>query len=155
MRVNPLELVRLLPLCLWLALRREERPPQPRKYTANPDAYEHYVRGRYLVTKRTREAMDEAVRCFERAISFDDRFALAHAGLGEAWVHLGIRAAVTQSYRPHDAMPRARAAAQQALALDGAALFDPGGRGRPFKEWVAVPHTHADHWPALADQALR
>jgi hypothetical protein len=44
---------------------------------------------------------------------------------------------------------------EQALALDGAALFDPGGRGRPFKEWVAVPHTHADHWPALADQALR
>jgi hypothetical protein len=44
---------------------------------------------------------------------------------------------------------------EQALALDGAALFDPGGRGRPFKEWVAVPHTHADRWPALADQALR
>jgi hypothetical protein len=44
---------------------------------------------------------------------------------------------------------------EQALALDGAALFDPGERGRPFKEWVAVPHTHADRWPALADQALR
>jgi hypothetical protein len=43
---------------------------------------------------------------------------------------------------------------EQALALDGAALFDPGERGRPFKEWVAVPHRHADRWPALADQAL-
>jgi hypothetical protein len=43
---------------------------------------------------------------------------------------------------------------EQVLALDGAALFDPGERGRPFKEWVAVPYTHADRWSALADQAL-
>jgi hypothetical protein len=44
---------------------------------------------------------------------------------------------------------------EQALALQGAALFDPGERGRPFKEWVAVPAAHADRWPELADQALR
>ncbi|HVD66300.1 MAG TPA: TfoX/Sxy family protein [Gaiellaceae bacterium] len=44
---------------------------------------------------------------------------------------------------------------EQALALDGAALFDPGGRGRPFKEWVAVPPAHAERWRELADQALR
>jgi hypothetical protein len=43
---------------------------------------------------------------------------------------------------------------EEALALDGAALFDPGERGRPFKEWVAVPHTHVDRWAVLADQAL-
>jgi hypothetical protein len=43
---------------------------------------------------------------------------------------------------------------ESALALDGAALFDPGGRGRPFKEWVAVPPVHADRWRELADQAL-
>jgi hypothetical protein len=43
---------------------------------------------------------------------------------------------------------------KQALALDGATLFDPGERGRPFKEWVAVPYKHADRWSALADHAL-
>ena len=42
-----------------------------------------------------------------------------------------------------------------ALSLEGAALFDPGGRGRPFKEWVAVPAEHVDRWPELAEQALR
>ena len=31
------------------------------------------------------------------------------------------------------------AAHAQALALDGAHLFDPGGKGQPFKEWVVVP----------------
>ena len=41
-----------------------------------------------------------------------------------------------------------------ALRLDGAHLFDPGGRGRPFKEWVVVPLDHASEWPRLAEQAL-
>ena len=38
---------------LTLALARREQPPAQRRYTDNADAYEHYVRGRYLVTKRT------------------------------------------------------------------------------------------------------
>jgi hypothetical protein len=42
-----------------------------------------------------------------------------------------------------------------ALALDGAHLFDPGERGRPMKEWVAVPEKHAKRWAQLAEQALR
>ena len=41
-----------------------------------------------------------------------------------------------------------------ALALDGSHLFDPGGMGRPFKEWVVVPATHAAEWSQLAGQAL-
>jgi hypothetical protein len=41
-----------------------------------------------------------------------------------------------------------------ALALEGAALFDPSERGRPMKEWVAVPSTHNDRWPELAAQAI-
>ena len=43
---------------------------------------------------------------------------------------------------------------EQALALKGAHLFDPSGEGRPFREWVVVPATHADRWPGLAQRAL-
>jgi hypothetical protein len=43
----------------------------------------------------------------------------------------------------------------QALALRGARLFDPSGRGRPMKEWVEVPAEHAARWLALARAALR
>ena len=43
---------------------------------------------------------------------------------------------------------------EAALALDGATLFDPSERGRPMKEWVAVPAAHTDRWPGLADQAV-
>ncbi|MCX5233429.1 hypothetical protein [Streptomyces sp. NBC_00233] len=42
----------------------------------------------------------------------------------------------------------------EALALTGAELFDPSGKHRPFKDWVAVPHTHAAQWPNLAEAAL-
>jgi hypothetical protein len=43
---------------------------------------------------------------------------------------------------------------QAALALAGASLFDPSGKDRPFKDWVAVPVKHADEWPRLARIAL-
>ena len=45
-------------------------------------------------------------------------------------------------------------AREAALALNGAALFDPSERGRPMKEWVAVPFAHVDRWATLAEQAL-
>jgi hypothetical protein len=46
------------------------------------------------------------------------------------------------------------AAHTTALALDGASLFDPSGKGRPFQDWVAVPATHSDNWPGLAEAGL-
>src|SRR5262245_8295613 len=57
----------------------------------------------------------------------------------------------------HDAMvfKLAAQAHGQALALAGAQLFDPSGRGRPMKEWVVVPAEHAARWPEFARVALR
>ena len=43
----------------------------------------------------------------------------------------------------------------EALALDGAHLFDPSGKGQPFKEWVVVPVAHAEQWEAFSQHALR
>ena len=42
----------------------------------------------------------------------------------------------------------------QALALAGAHLFDPSGKGRPFKEWVVVPPAHAAQWGQFAESAV-
>ena len=41
----------------------------------------------------------------------------------------------------------------EALALDGAALFDPG-MGRRMKEWVLVPVAHSGRWAELAEWSL-
>ncbi|HUQ23993.1 MAG TPA: hypothetical protein VM049_13400 [Gaiellaceae bacterium] len=43
----------------------------------------------------------------------------------------------------------------RALALEGAHLFDPSGKGQPFKEWVVVPGAHADEWESFSQEALR
>ncbi|WP_394160358.1 hypothetical protein [Galactobacter valiniphilus] len=44
---------------------------------------------------------------------------------------------------------------EAALALEGAVLFDPSGKGRPFKDWVLVPGSVRETWPALLEDALR
>jgi hypothetical protein len=45
------------------------------------------------------------------------------------------------------------ASVQAAMELQGVAPFDPMG-GRPMKEWVVVPRTHARRWAELAEVAL-
>jgi hypothetical protein len=42
----------------------------------------------------------------------------------------------------------------EALQIEGAHLFDPRGKGNPFKEWVQIPAEHAAEWPMLARLAL-
>ena len=42
----------------------------------------------------------------------------------------------------------------RALAVAGAHLFDPSGRGEHFRQWVVVPPEQADEWDALAYEAL-
>jgi hypothetical protein len=43
----------------------------------------------------------------------------------------------------------------RALAVPGAHLFDPSGRGEPFRQWGGVPPEQADEWEALAYEALQ
>jgi len=43
---------------------------------------------------------------------------------------------------------------EEALAFDGAALWDPSGKGKPMKEWIAVPGSAEARFPDLAVAAL-
>ena len=42
----------------------------------------------------------------------------------------------------------------EAIALKGAQLFDPSGKGRAMKEWVQVPFAHKAKWEGFAKAAL-
>lgn len=42
----------------------------------------------------------------------------------------------------------------RALAVPGAHLFDPSGRGEVFRQWVVVPPERSGEWEALAYEAV-
>ncbi|HEV7990710.1 MAG TPA: protein kinase [Gemmatimonadaceae bacterium] len=75
--------------------------------------YELYLRGRFSLNKRTEPDLHAAAQFFEAATIQDPEFALAFAGLADALLMLGVYGA-----QPAEAvMTRARAAAEQALAI--------------------------------------
>ncbi len=82
-------------------------------YTENTDAYDDYVKGRYYWNKRTGEAVSKSVEYFEDAILKDPNYALAYAGLADAYATLRLF-----DHSPADVMPKARSAALRALELD-------------------------------------
>ena len=42
----------------------------------------------------------------------------------------------------------------RALAVPGAHLFDPSGRGEVFRQWVVIPLEQADEWEAFAYESV-
>lgn len=43
---------------------------------------------------------------------------------------------------------------QKAMGLKGAVLWDPSGKGRPMKEWVALPASEAKQFRVFSGAAL-
>jgi TolB-like protein/Tfp pilus assembly protein PilF len=82
--------------------------------TADGDAYDLYLRARFLWNRRDVGSVEESVGFFRRAADRDPSFALAHAGLADAHVVLGIYGVRA----PAEVYPSARAEAERALTLD-------------------------------------
>jgi serine/threonine-protein kinase len=91
-----------------------ERARMDRERAVRPEAYEAYLRGRFHWGKRTRAGFTAALEEFRRAIELDPDFALPHSGLADVYVLL-----VEWGYLPpEEGIPRARAAALEALNRD-------------------------------------
>src|SRR5256884_8014541 len=56
--------------------------------TANPEAYELYLKGRFFWNKRTGADLRKAIGYFDQAISKDPNYALAYAGLADSYLLL-------------------------------------------------------------------
>jgi TolB-like protein/DNA-binding SARP family transcriptional activator/Flp pilus assembly protein TadD len=82
--------------------------------TADLTAYDVYLKGRHALNQRAGGSLVQAVVYFEQAISRDPQFAEAHAGLADAYVLLPGYNVANSS----EAWPKARSAAERALALD-------------------------------------
>jgi serine/threonine-protein kinase len=80
--------------------------------TKNLEAYELLLRGRALQIRRGR-FVHQAAACFEQAIALDPQYAEALAWLADSYRLMG-----TFGVRPKDVMPKAKALAERALAID-------------------------------------
>ena len=85
-----------------------------RQSTADAQAYQAYLQGRYLWNLRSEASLQGAIAQFRRAIERDPRFALAHAALADAHTTLGYLGYVA----PAGTFPVARPYALKALELD-------------------------------------
>jgi serine/threonine-protein kinase len=85
-----------------------------KRYTENAEAYQLYLKGRYFWNKRTRDDLRKSIEYFNQAIEHDPNYALAYAGLADAYVLFSGYSAGT----PQDSYPKAKAAARRALELD-------------------------------------
>jgi TolB-like protein len=85
-----------------------------RRATQNSQAYELYLKGRYFWNKRTPDGIKRALDYLQQSASEDPKYAVAYAGLADAWI-------TASDYTVHparEAYPKAKDAAEKALALD-------------------------------------
>ena len=95
-----------------LTPREERRLAETSQVSAA--AYEAYLRGRYLWNQRTEESMRTSIALFEQALAGNSDFAMAHAGIADAYVMLACRgmAPAKATFR------KAKMAARKALDID-------------------------------------
>ena len=78
--------------------------------TDDPEAYDLYLRGRYLLNKRTAESIQTGLALFQQAIARDPKFALGHAGIADANILLGEYGVISVEAAAEKAWPEVSAA---------------------------------------------
>ena len=98
---------------LQVTLSPQERRAMQFVATSDPEAYDYYLRGRNYMYSMARRDYEHAIRMFEQAIGVDSKYALAYAGIADAY---------SQIYRYVEATrenaEKANRASEQAVALD-------------------------------------
>ena len=108
------EIARAVVETLKVHLTTGSEAPLMRRHTDDLEAYHLYLQAQYYWTRRYAGFLAKATEYFERAIARDPRYALAHAGLANAYSVLGLYGLAA----PKAAFSRAGAAARRALELD-------------------------------------
>ena len=107
------EMARAIVDTLQLTLGWQRETGAARNAT-NLECYNLCLQGRFQANKRTSQGLLKSVSCFEQAIAEDDSCAVAHAGFADAYSLLSDYGFLD----PAETMPKARLAAEKALALD-------------------------------------
>ncbi|MFB0564435.1 MAG: protein kinase [Candidatus Aminicenantaceae bacterium] len=108
------ELARAIAKEIKIAVTPEEQVRLAMTSPVNPEAYQLYLKGRYLWNKRTGEDLKKALVYFERAIEKDPNYALAYTGLADTYLVLPSYIA----FPPTEAYSKGKKAALKALEID-------------------------------------
>ncbi len=146
---------------LKIKLLGEKQGPIVKSYTANREAYNLYLQGRYLWEKRGKEDVLKAIALFNKAIEKDPTYALAYAGIADSYEVLGDNVELP----PNESFPAGKAAALKALEIDDSLAeahvslagllesyeHDFSGAEKEFKKAIELNHGYATahHWYAL------
>ena len=141
----------------------EEQTRLTKAHQVDPQSYELYLKGRYFWNKRTPDALRKSLEYFQSAADKDPTNGLALAGLADTYAILGS-AGEYGVMSPKEAMPKAEAAAKQALQLDSTLaeahvtlgylgfIFDWDWQDaeREFQQAIKLnpSYAHAHHWYA-------
>ncbi|MFC5865217.1 winged helix-turn-helix domain-containing protein [Acidicapsa dinghuensis] len=145
---------------MTLKLSQGEKQQLAKPNTPNNQAYDLYIQGRYYWNKRSVESVQKSIDLFRQATSIDPNYAAAWSGLADAWILAGSYG--NSFIAPADAMPRAKEAAEKALALDDSSAeahtslayihltwdWDMAGAEREFKRAIELNpnYVNAHHW---------
>jgi DNA-binding winged helix-turn-helix (wHTH) protein/tetratricopeptide (TPR) repeat protein len=99
---------------MMVQLTIDEKKLLAKHHTTNSEAYRLYLQGRFQWNKWTRDGFEKSISCFNRVIDLDPDYALAYAGLSDAYNALAFYGYVS----PQESMPQAKAAALRALDID-------------------------------------
>jgi serine/threonine protein kinase/Tfp pilus assembly protein PilF len=122
-----------------------EPKKRPAKQTRHSDAYHLYLKGRFYWAKRTPDNTKKALEFYQQAIEKDPNYALSYAGIADCYCLLGFTPYGTMPVS--EAIPRAKAAAQKALALDDSL-------GEAYASLGYCAGYHDWDWPA-SERAFR
>ena len=108
------EIAKAIAEALRAKLSGDEQRAIATQPTTNPEAHQLYLKGTFFSNKRTGPDLRTAIDFFKEAIGKDPNYALAYAGLADAWTLLSLYG----GERPQQTVPQAKVAARKALELD-------------------------------------
>ena len=108
------EIAKEMTTALRMRLSGDDEKRMAKSYTANPEAYQDYLKGRYWWNKANEEGIRKGIEYFQQAIAKDPGYAQPYAGLADSYAILAGGGVVP----PKEAYPKAKEAAQKALEID-------------------------------------
>jgi TolB-like protein/Tfp pilus assembly protein PilF len=108
------EIARNVSAKLRVKLSAADEQKLAKNYTANTEAYQLYLKGRYHVLKLRPLEVQKGMSYFQQAIDIDPNYALAYVGLATAYRSFALTADAPAT----EVFPKAKAAAQKAVELD-------------------------------------